>query len=289
MDYLDNKKELVVGQVTIMNLRELLAYLKQADTFSERQKIYSWIKNSVKDPVLARKFRKVKYKKNYIEFLEKRIDYLNKVKKGLEKTKVQVNLNLYVTKAKLVLDKEKCIRCNVGHIICPKEAVEVIEQNILINDKCVLCGICVPFCPTGALNLEINDEALLKDANPLPDLADYEKINGVMIRRLFDGWITVEDTSCPEECEYCVAACPIGIIERDGKKVLIDKDKCVHCGACEHACPDKLIEVKRNRIYHEDGFSAAWTEIVEKLLGKKKVNIMLNQKSHKKIREIINE
>lgn len=37
------------------------------------------------------------------------------------------------------------------------------------------------------------------------------------------------------KCEGCAEACPVKAIKR-GKLVIIDKKKCIQCGACVSAC-----------------------------------------------------
>ncbi|MBN2422085.1 4Fe-4S binding protein [Candidatus Woesearchaeota archaeon] len=257
-----------------------------------KQGICSWIKTEVGDTTLARRINNLKYKENIIKTIKKRVEYLKKIEQCLEKDKIQVGLDLYVNSVKLVLDKEKCIRCGVSHTVCPKEAVTLEGEKIEVEkDKCVLCGLCVPFCPTGALEIFVdgNPEQLVYKNESLPELPDFEIINETKIKRLFTGSITIDESKCPEKCEECVVACPINVIEREGKKVIVDRDKCVLCGACKHACPEEAIEIKRNRILTKEkkGFSASWTEVIDKLLGTEKVNLGLNAGSMEKMIDIV--
>ncbi|MGC9311018.1 MAG: DUF362 domain-containing protein [Candidatus Aenigmatarchaeota archaeon] len=49
-------------------------------------------------------------------------------------------------------DREKCLRCGGCVGICPKDALELTEQGIVVDPKkCIECGICEKFCPVGAL------------------------------------------------------------------------------------------------------------------------------------------
>lgn len=43
-------------------------------------------------------------------------------------------------------------------------------------------------------------------------------------------------------CQGCAEVCPVGAIKRK-EKVTIDKDKCIGCGACIVACPNKAISL----------------------------------------------
>ncbi|MBU0756518.1 MAG: 4Fe-4S binding protein [Nanoarchaeota archaeon] len=281
----------------ISALKELLTETHSIDdsNFEERRKtIYEKIKNKAKDKVLVRQLGNVRYKKNYISAIEARIGYLALVNQGKEKTAEKVSMALYVKRIGLTLDKEKCIRCGISHTVCPKEAIALDAKNILVDEKkCVLCGLCVPFCPVDAIEMHVDGkkEDLLYNNESVPILNEPEEINGCSIRRFFTGSITVDESKCPSDCEECVIACPIDVIERDGKKVSVDKEKCVLCGACENSCPEDAIEIRRNKIITKGkkGFSASWTEVTEKLLGREKVNIETNAKSMDKMRSLVQD
>ncbi len=48
---------------------------------------------------------------------------------------------------------------------------------------------------------------------------------------------------CDGACTGCVEACPTGALTR-GKKVEIDYDKCLACGACVSACKHEAISLR---------------------------------------------
>lgn len=48
---------------------------------------------------------------------------------------------------------------------------------------------------------------------------------------------------CCGTCEGCVEACPVNAITR-GKKIEIDKGKCINCGACVEACKHGALKLE---------------------------------------------
>ena len=72
-------------------------------------------------------------------------------------------------------DLERCVGCQIGPLVCPKEAIThidgVIENGHLIKkqsvdvdpEKCIFCGECVGMCPVNAIDMTING----KPENPV--------------------------------------------------------------------------------------------------------------------------
>lgn len=58
--------------------------------------------------------------------------------------------------------------------------------------------------------------------------------------------VTLEyDESKCSGCKRCVEVCPHAVFAMSGKTaVLIDRDACIECGACEVNCPDEAITVR---------------------------------------------
>jgi len=48
--------------------------------------------------------------------------------------------------------------------------------------------------------------------------------------------------SCKGACVGCVESCPMGALSRKDK-LIIDKEKCVECGACVSACKHHAISL----------------------------------------------
>ena len=174
---------------------------------------------------------------------------------------------LHVKDYKLVLDKKRCVGCEICSLACPKEAIKLERQEKKAGEKaehakidiefekCNFCGICDVLCPFGAIRVTVNGEHLLSvvEKESFPQL----------IRD-----IKVDSTKCPVDCKECEEACPLDLIKVsrltvDGKivenveslteeeksklkvKVEIEKDFCPCCGICEVKCPEDAIHVSK--------------------------------------------
>jgi len=75
--------------------------------------------------------------------------------------------------AEIVLDPNKCIRCQRCHVACATfQCSDAIDLKSMyptwITEKCVSCGLCVDLCPTGAL--------LVKQDGRAVDRLDWRKV-----------------------------------------------------------------------------------------------------------------
>ena len=62
-------------------------------------------------------------------------------------------------------------------------------------------------------------------------------------------------------CGMCIDVCPHGVfILEEGKAKIIEKDRCMECGACAKNCKLMAIEVK-------SGVGCAYAIIIGKLMG----------------------
>jgi len=161
-----------------------------------------------------------------------------------------IERSLYARRYSLVLDKNRCIGCDICQIVCPREAIEVIKPDKVEGEqlkrpsikvdqnKCSFCGICEAICPFGAFTLTINGERIVP-------VLEKESFPSLMRQ------VEVDEAKCPLDCNECEEACPFNLIKvsKDEKnktvKVNIDVDHCPGCRLCELECPEEAIRVKR--------------------------------------------
>lgn len=51
------------------------------------------------------------------------------------------------------------------------------------------------------------------------------------------------DGKCGDKCVGCVEVCPVQALKRESK-VIVDKTKCINCGACISACKHNAISLE---------------------------------------------
>ena len=172
---------------------------------------------------------------------------------------------LQVKSYRLILDKHRCVGCQICCLACPKEAVTVERQESdkLLSKlkvdidlaKCNFCGVCDITCPFGAIKVTINgvhNTALIVKES-------YPKLCRI---------IALDSMLCPKNCSECETVCPFQLIKVsrvgfDGKPVEnitalspiekrrvrvtvdIQKDYCPTCKICEVMCPPKTLKVTK--------------------------------------------
>lgn len=134
-------------------------------------------------------------------------------------------------------DLDRCVGCQIGPIVCPKEALTHVEAELqdgrivkrasvdVDEKKCVNCGICVVSCPTHAISLTVNG----KPEIPVIEYGAYpEFITKTIFRKeKFD--FSLKD--------FIIDNCPTSVISYDEKRdtMRVDFDNCIHCRQCEIA------------------------------------------------------
>jgi ferredoxin len=134
-------------------------------------------------------------------------------------------------------DLDRCVGCQIGPLVCPKEAVVHVEGESvdgrlvkkpsvdIDEEKCVLCGMCEIMCPKNAITLTING----KRENPV---LVYEAFPELIQSTKFD----------PEAFDwsrkhFVVDNCPTNVISYDEEvdKLVVDQEHCIRCRQCEVA------------------------------------------------------
>jgi 4Fe-4S ferredoxin len=107
--------------------------------------------------------------------------------KRVTETAIQLERGMVTRHYLMTWDLERCVGCQIGPLVCPKDAVIHVEGTIedgrlaakpsvdIDPDKCVLCGMCEITCPKNAIAMTIND----KVENPV---LQYEAFPELIIR-----------------------------------------------------------------------------------------------------------
>jgi len=137
----------------------------------------------------------------------------------------------------LTWDLERCVGCQIGPEICPKDALShtggtVVDGHLATKlsvdvdpQSCVFCGMCVVMCPVNAISLTLNGE------RHVPVQA-YEAFPEIIESTTFDP--TVFDWSLKD---FVIENCPGNVISYDeeAQTLVIDYPHCIRCRQCEVA------------------------------------------------------
>ena len=191
---------------------------------------------------------------------------LQPIKKRETPQKLELTLAMYVDQVSLVLDKTRCLTCEICSTVCPRQAVTLIageaDMDITIDPRlCVMCEICAHFCPTGAITLIYNGRpkailaehralanfypAITLDASkcpePCPPLPEGDSHWCRQERRLIANTLT----DCPKSCRVRLTACPRQVVRltEDGGQVVPDPELCLRCTQCLQVCRTQAIQI----------------------------------------------
>jgi formate hydrogenlyase subunit 6/NADH:ubiquinone oxidoreductase subunit I len=134
-------------------------------------------------------------------------------------------------------DLDRCVGCQMGPTVCPKEALTHIDGEIVDGrmvtppsvdvdpDKCVLCGICVETCPVHAIDMQINEKREI----PVIKYEAFPEIRGHLTFDKDEFDFSLKD--------FVINNCPTNIISYNEEKdtMEIQFEDCIRCRQCEVA------------------------------------------------------
>ena len=134
-------------------------------------------------------------------------------------------------------DLDKCVGCQMGPTVCPKEALTHIDGEIMDGrlvrkpsvdvdpEKCVNCGMCVVVCPTHAITMKVNN------VEEIP-VIKYEAFPELLAKTIFHK--EQFDFSLKD---YVIDNCSANVISYDDVRetMRVDFKNCIHCRQCEVA------------------------------------------------------
>jgi len=178
---------------------------------------------------------------------------------------------------KMVWDLDRCVGCQIGPAVCPKDAVKHIPAELeggrmvkragvdIDAEACIFCGMCAVMCPTQAISMTINGEPEI----PIIDYEAFPKLieSTVFERELFDfglkdfvvnncpthvisynaeaDTMEVDDAHCIR-CRQCEVASSgaFQVVQPWEGLVRLQRDKCVEgCLACADICPTRALHI----------------------------------------------
>ncbi|MEM1658379.1 MAG: 4Fe-4S binding protein [Candidatus Jordarchaeales archaeon] len=205
------------------------------------------------------------------------------------------------------IDKEKCVLCGRCEVLC--NAIEISWKDVKPNDprpgydirvveeECDYCGLCKEVCPYDAIEVECKTK--VEREIEKPEVSGKVEVNlddcitcgwcakscpkkAITVNKAFEGELSITDIDkCdPVGCKACLKICPGNVwfvpetLEEKKRfpKIAFVTDYCGFCGACQNACPVKIIKVKRTKVRYTKpkgmAWSNAWERAFKKLIGK---------------------
>lgn len=134
-----------------------------------------------------------------------------------------------------------------------------------LTSRCSACGLCISSCPGKALRaagvmsyglagmmmprLDFENGYCSPDCHKCAEVCPAKAIEKVPSpaerARIRTGIATCRPWECKltkgEGCGTCVRNCPVGAISlaKDNAGPVVDAERCIGCGKCEHYCPAK--------------------------------------------------
>ena len=206
--------------------------------------------------------------------------------------------------------EDQCIDCGFCRRVCPvtisiyneplkktaigspeEMGIESDKKVVVDTEKCIWCGSCTWICPGYTLELFINGEKklLLVENGSLPEFDEQVIIlkSGQKVRKVVEGSITITcEENDTKKIDAFVDECVVEALSREGKKLVIDKEKCILCFKCSEAAKkyDNIdVKVFRDRFRNIKGEpGSVWNGIMLRVLGKEgKIKGMMSRSQNK--------
>lgn len=179
--------------------------------------------------------------------------------------RIEYTVRFYHVPLSLKIDRQRCIRCDLCSLACPREAlrIEADEHGLQIyldHHRCVLCEVCAYVCPVSAVSLHYgdHDKELLRRSGGLPSIPDKLCVQVErcphpceLLEHEENHWcrqqrriVENREAECPKYCFQCVHNCPRGVYQETPEGTSPDATLCLRCEQCQEKCPHGSIQVQ---------------------------------------------
>lgn len=178
--------------------------------------------------------------------------------------RILYTLRFYHVTLSLEIDRDRCIRCDLCSLACPREALRIEAdehglQILLDPARCVFCEVCAYVCPVSAVELRYEGKAkeILRRSGGLPPIPEKLQVEGdrcphrcELLEFEENHWcrqqrriVENRETECPKYCFRCVQNCPRGVYRETPEGTAPDPILCLRCERCLDTCPHGSIRV----------------------------------------------
>lgn len=202
-----------------------------------------------------------------------------------------------LVKGEIIKEVDNCITCRVCEEMCPSGAIKIktksnsgegrfqIEDIEIDSEKCVYCKVCQKACSENVLRIICTTcmdqhQIITSDIRGNIALDDVRCINcgwceticpsnAVQTIKPFNGSVILEENKEEERictgksCHACQDVCPCNAVMLSEGNMTVNEEVCILCGACEKACPQKILKVERTSMKLNNIKSPAWKKILE--------------------------
>ncbi|MEJ5365311.1 MAG: 4Fe-4S dicluster domain-containing protein [Desulfosoma sp.] len=178
--------------------------------------------------------------------------------------RILYTLRFYHVTLSLEIDRDRCIRCDLCSLACPRQAlrIDADERGLEIHldhERCVFCEVCAYVCPVAAIALQYEDHSkeILRRSGGLPPIPEKLRVDVErcphrceLLEFEQDHWcrqqrrlVENRETECPKYCFRCVQNCPRGVYRETPEGTSPDPAPCLRCEHCQETCPYGSIRV----------------------------------------------